>query len=278
MIKIGCHLSISKGFKGAYKEAIYIDGNTFQFFSRNPQGFKAKEWDEKDIDFILDKVNNENFIMPLCHAPYTLNPASDREEVRELAIQILKEDLAKLENLPGIFYNMHPGSYVKNTKEAGINYIVEALNSVMTENQKTIILLELMAGKGSEIGSKFEEMKYIIDHLKYKDKVGICLDTCHVFSAGYDIKERLDEVLDLFDEIIGLDRLKAIHLNDSLKGFGENKDRHAKIGEGLIGLEALVNVINHPKLKDLPFYLETPNDTLDGYKEEIQVLKEKYKY
>lgn len=278
MIKIGCHLSISKGFKCAYKEAKYIDGNTFQFFSRNPQGFKAKEWEQEDINFILDKVNNEGFIMPLCHAPYTLNPASDREEVRELAIQILRDDLAKLEKLPGVFYNMHPGSYVKNTKEAGINYIIEALNSVMTEDQQTIILLELMAGKGSEIGSKFEDMKYIIDNLKYKDKVGICLDTCHVFSSGYDIKDNLDNVLDLFDEVIGLDRLKAIHLNDSLKGFGENKDRHAKIGEGFIGLEALVNVINHPKLKDLPFYLETPNDTLDGYKEEIKVLKENYRY
>lgn len=271
MFKIGCHVSSSSGYYKMYEDTMYVGGNTFQFFTRNPRGGSAKAINLQDIE----KFNKArvDFAPLVAHAPYTLNCASKDEHTREFAIQVFQEDLKLLELLPNVYYNFHPGSHVNQGEEVGINYIIEALNKVMKEEQKTIILLETMAGKGSEIGYCFEQLKRIIDGLNYKDKVGICLDTCHVFDAGYDIVNKLDEVLETFDRIIGLDKLKAIHLNDSKNPIGSHKDRHEKIGEGHLSLAGIKRIINHPKLKNLPFILETPNE-LDGYKKEIELLKE----
>ncbi|MGM9969902.1 MAG: deoxyribonuclease IV [Anaeroplasma sp.] len=272
MFKIGCHLSISNGFVSAAKEIISIGGNTFQYFSRNPQGGKAKSWSQKDFEEYVAYAKNNGIEQILCHAPYTLNACSANDDTREFARMVFTEDLSRLENFDNALYNFHPGSHTGQGIEQGINKIVEILNEVMFPNMKTTILLELMAGKGSEIGRNFDEIKEIISRLKYPKHIGICLDTCHVYSAGYDIVNDLDAVLAEFDEKIGLSRLKAIHLNDSKTPFSSFKDRHEKIGDGSIGLDAIVNIINHPKLKNLPFYLETPNE-LDGYKKEIEILK-----
>ena len=275
MLKIGCHLSISNGFLGCAKTIKELGGNTFQYFSRNPQGGKARDWDEKDFIDYLAFAKDNGIDVILTHSPYTLNCASAKDEVREFAYICMRDDIKRLERFDNALYNFHPGSHTGIGVDKGIEYIVEILNDIIYPDMKTTILLETMSGKGSEIGRSFEEIRRIIDGVKYKDKIGVCLDTCHVYSAGYDIVNNLYGVLDEFDRIIGLDRLKAIHLNDSKMPFNSNKDRHECIGEGTIGLEALKGVINHPKLKDLPFYLETPND-LYGYKKEIKLLQDSY--
>lgn len=276
MLNIGCHLSASKGYTHMAKEAISIDGNTFQFFTRNPRGGKAKEVDLKDVEKFLEISKENNFAKILAHAPYTINVCSADESIRKFGRETMKDDLQKLEAVPGNMYNFHPGSHVGQGVDVGISFIIDALNEILWAEQSTTVLLETMAGKGSEIGRSFEELKQIIDGVNLKDKLGVCLDTCHVYDAGYDIVNDLDGVLEKFDEVIGLDRLKAIHINDSKNPFESHKDRHEKIGEGSIGTEAFERIINHPKLRDLPFYLETPNE-IDGYQNEIALLKSLYK-
>lgn len=274
-MKIGCHLSASKGFEHMGKEILSLGGNTFQFFTRNPRGGSAKAINEKDVEKfrILCKENGIDII--LAHAPYTLNAASADERTREFARQTMADDLMRMEYVPGNLYNFHPGSHVGQGADVGIDYIVSMLNEVLKPEQSTTVLLETMAGKGSEIGRSFEELRAIIDGAELQSHLGVCLDTCHVYDAGYDIVNHLDEVIEEFDRIIGLNRLKAIHLNDSKNPFESHKDRHEKIGEGSIGVEAMERIINHPKLRHLPFYLETPNE-LDGYAKEIALLKSLY--
>lgn len=275
MLNIGCHLSVSKGFLNMGKEALQIDANTFQFFTRNPRGGKAKKLDEKDIQAFLELAKENQFATLLAHAPYTLNACAADADKREFAVNTFIDDLKRLELTPNNLYNFHPGSHVKQGVDVGIKYISDMLNQALTKEQTTTVLLETMAGKGTEVGRCFEELRQIIDNVELSEKMGVCLDTCHVFDAGYDIVNDLDGVLEQFDNIIGLDRLKAIHLNDSLNPCGSRKDRHAKIGEGHIGLEAITRIINHEKLKHLPFLLETPNE-LDGYANEIKLLKSVY--
>lgn len=276
MLKIGCHLSISKGLLNASKETVSINGNTFQFFSRNPQGFKQKEFDEKDYQEFLKYNQENNLFPPLCHALYTLNCCSKDERVRELAKMILEADLKRMSSYGYFMYNMHPGAHVGQGVDEGIELIANTLNDVVKPDYNGLILLELMAGKGSDIGRSFQEIRAILDKLILKDKFGVCLDTCHVFAAGYDIVNDLDGVLIEFDKIIGLDKLKALHLNDSKMPFKSFKDRHAPLGQGYIGLDTFIKIINHKALKKLPMYLETPHETLLGYKEEIAFLKENY--
>ena len=271
-MKIGCHLSASNGFLHMAKETISLGGNTFQFFTRNPRGAGARAINQSDIEKFL-KFKEENGIGTiLAHAPYVLNPCSANEETRELAVRLFADDIKRMEYIPESYYNFHPGSHLKQGVENGIEYISEMLNTTLKKEQTTTVLLETMAGKGSEVGSKFEELRMIIDRTKFDGKLGVCLDTCHVYDAGYDIVNNLDGVISEFDRIIGLERLKAIHLNDSKNPFASHKDRHEKIGEGSIGLDAVKRIINHPKLKDLPFFLETPNDS-EGYAKEIALLK-----
>lgn len=275
MLRIGCHLSSSKGYLAMGKEAKKIDGGTFQFFTRNPRGGKAKELDQEDVKAFLAFAGQKDMTPILAHAPYTLNGCSADENIRTFARNTMEDDLRRMEFTPGNLYNFHPGSHVKQGVETGIAYISDMLNCILKPEQTTTVLLETMAGKGSEVGRNFEELREILDRVHLNEKMGVCLDTCHVWDAGYDIAAHLDEVLTEFDRVIGLSRLKAIHLNDSQNPLGAHKDRHAKIGEGFIGLEALVRVINHPALRTLPFYLETPND-LDGYAREIALLKSRY--
>lgn len=276
MFTIGCHLSASKGFTNMGKEALSIGANTFAFFTRNPRGGSAKAIDDADIEGLLKIMEENNFGKLVAHAPYTVNPASDKEQTREFARMCLREDIERMEKLPGNYYNFHPGSHVGQGAEKGIDLIAEILNDVISPEQTTIVLLETMAGKGSEIGRNFEEIKAIIDKLDHPEKVGVCLDSCHVSDGGYDIINDLDGMLEEFDRIIGLDKLKAMHINDSMNPAGAHKDRHQKIGEGHLGLETFVNIINHPVLKDLPFILETPNE-MEGYAKEIALLKENYR-
>ena len=275
MLKIGCHLSSSKGYEAMGKSALSIDANTFQFFTRNPRGGKAKDLNPKDIEKYLLFAKEHNIDQILAHAPYTLNAASADESLREFAKNTMADDLLRMEYTPGNCYNFHPGSHVGQGVEIGINFISDMLNSILTPQQTTLVLLETMAGKGSEIGRSFEELKEIIDRVNLTEKIGVCLDTCHIWDGGYDIVNHLDEVVYEFDSIIGLSRLKAIHLNDSKMPFNSNKDRHECIGDGVIGLEAIIRIINHPKLKHIPFYLETPNE-LPGYQKEIELLKNNY--
>ena len=275
MLNIGCHLSTTKGFKNMGKEALKINANTFQFFTRNPRGGKAKDIDENDIKALKEIMEENNFVKILAHAPYTLNACSADERTREFAVETMADDLARMEYLPNNLYNFHPGSHVKQGVEVGINYIVDMLNTVLKPEQTTKVLLETMAGKGSEIGRSFEEIAEIISRVNLKEHMGVCLDTCHVYDAGYDIVNDLDGVLEEFDRVIGLDRLYAIHLNDSKNPFKSHKDRHEKIGEGSLGIEAISRIINHPKLKHLPFFLETPNE-LEGYGKEIEILRSVY--
>lgn len=270
--KIGCHLSTSKGFLHMAKEIVSLGGNTFQFFTRNPRGGAAKAIDESDVKAFHQYAKEHGIDVILAHAPYTLNACSADENTRNFAKETFADDLVRMEHFPGNLYNFHPGSHVSQGVEVGTDYIVEMLNEVLKPEQTTTVLLETMAGKGSEIGRRFEELKAIIDRVKLSDHLGVCLDTCHVYDGEYDIVNDLDGVLDEFDRVIGLDRLKAIHLNDSKNPMGSHKDRHEKIGEGSIGVEAFERIINHPKLKHLPFYLETPNE-LDGYAKEIELLK-----
>lgn len=276
MLRIGCHLSSSKGFLAMGKEAVKIQANTFQFFSRNPRGGRAKAVNEKDIQEFQAFAGEHDIKSILAHAPYTLNACAADPGLRTFAKETMAEDLARLQLLPGTMYNFHPGSHVKQGVDVGIDYIAGLLNEILNESLTTTVLLETMAGKGSEVGRSFEELRRIIDKVDCNKGLGVCLDTCHVFDGGYDIVNRLDEVLEEFDAVIGLARLKAIHLNDSKNPLGSHKDRHEKIGEGEIGLPALSHVINHPKLRDLPFYLETPNE-LEGYGKEIALLKGEYK-
>lgn len=276
MLNIGCHLSASKGYTHMGEEAKSIDANTFQFFTRNPRGGKAKDIDENDVKSFLSFMEENNFSKILAHAPYTLNACSKDEHTREFALNIMADDLRRMEYTPHQLYNFHPGSHVGQGAEVGIELIIKQLNTVLTKDMTTTVLLETMAGKGSEVGRSFEELKAIIDGVELDDKMGVCLDTCHVYDAGYDIVNDLDGVLDEFDYVLGLDRLKAIHINDSKNPFGSRKDRHEKIGEGYIGFDAMVKLINNPRLKGIPFLLETPNE-LDGYAKEIEMLRGAYK-
>ena len=275
MLQIGCHLSSSKGYYAMGKEAKNINANTFQFFTRNPRGGKAKEINPADVEKYLSFANENGINHILAHAPYTLNAASADSALREFAKNTMANDLSRMEYTPGNCYNFHPGSHVGQGAEAGIAFISDMLNTILTPEQNTTVLLETMAGKGSEIGRSFEELREILDRVTLKEKMGVCLDTCHIWDGGYDIVNHLDEVITEFDKIIGLSNLKAIHLNDSMNPLGAHKDRHAKIGEGQIGFDALIRIINHPALCHLPFYLETPNE-LNGYKYEIELLRKNY--
>lgn len=275
MLYIGNHTSSSKGYTAMGRQMLANGGNTFAFFTRNPRGGKAKEIDPEDVKKFLELEQENGFGKLVAHAPYTMNCASDKENLREFAREILADDMKRMELTPGNYYNFHPGSHVGQGAEAGIAKIAEILNEVLIKEQTTTVLLETMSGKGSEVGRNFQELRQIIDQVELKEKLGVCLDTCHVWDGGYDIVNDLDGVLIEFDQIIGLDRLKAIHLNDSMNGLGSHKDRHAKIGEGEIGLEALVRVINHPATRGIPFILETPNDD-EGWRREISLLREKY--
>lgn len=276
MLHIGCHLAASKGYLHMAKTAVELGANTFQFFTRNPRGGKAKAINETDIEKFLAFAKEHGFPCILAHAPYTLNACSDKEQTREFARNTFADDLKRMEYTPGNLYNFHPGSHVGQGVEQGIAYITAMLNDTLTADQTTTVLLETMAGKGSEVGSRFEELRAIIDGVKLDNKMGVCLDTCHISDGGYDIIHDLDGVLGEFDRIIGLDRLKAIHINDSKNPPASHKDRHEQIGKGHIGLEALVNLINHPALRHLPFYLETPHDDIGGYAEEIALLRSHY--
>lgn len=276
MFRIGCHLSAAAGYEHMGKEALSIGANTFQFFTRNPRGGAMKALNQEDIDAFLNLANEHHFAQILAHAPYTLNACAADDRVRRFAYQAMAEDLERMEYLPGNLYNFHPGSHVGQGIQTGIEKIAELLNHILKPEQTTTVLLETMAGKGSEVGGKFEELREILDRVELKDKMGVCLDTCHISDAGYDIIHDLDGVVDTFDKIIGLDRLKAIHLNDSKNPPESHKDRHEKVGQGYLGIETLEKVINHPKLKHLPFLLETPNE-LPGYAEEIKQLKSLYR-
>ena len=271
-MKLGCFLSNSKGYRHMLKEALYAQADTFQFFTRNPRGGNAKALDPVDIAE-YNRLAAQNDIGPImAHSPYTLNPCAARPDIREFTINTMKDDLARLKDIPGVLYNFHPGSHVGQGPEEGIRLIAESLNEILTEDTNPKILLETMSGKGSEVGRTFEELKQIMDMVELKDKLGVCMDTCHVYDAGYNIVEDLDGVLEEFDRIIGIDKLYGIHLNDSKNPYASHKDRHEKIGQGSIGLEGFSRILNHPVLKNLPFYLETPNE-LDGYKEEIALLR-----
>lgn len=275
MLYIGNHASSSKGYAAMGRQMVKNGGNTLAFFTRNPRGGKAKELNLKDVEKFLAIAEENHFGKIVAHAPYTMNACAAKEDLRDFAREIMADDMKRMEATPGNYYNFHPGSHVGQGVEIGIQKIAEILNDVLTEEQSTIVLLETMAGKGSEVGGRFEEVRAIINLVEKKEKLGVCLDTCHVWDAGYDIVNHLDEVLEEFDRIIGLSNLKAIHLNDSMNGLGSHKDRHAKIGEGEIGLEALSAVTRHPALKGIPFILETPNDDA-GWTEEIALLREKY--
>ena len=272
MFKIGCHLSASKGYLAMGKAAVSIKANTFQYFTRNPRGGSVKPLNLDDVAAYNAFASENGLFPPLAHAPYTLNPAAEKENIREFALMVMRDDISRLEHIPGSMYNFHPGSHVKQGVAIGLHKIVDILNQVLLPDQKTLVLLEAMAGKGTEIGRTFEEFREIIDGVTHKHLMGVCIDTCHIYDAGYDIVQTLDDVLDEFDRIVGLNRLKAMHLNDSKNPFKSHKDRHEKIGEGSIGKDAFARIINHPKLKDLPFYLETPNDVA-GYGIEIDMLK-----
>jgi len=273
MLMIGPHLSIAGGFKKAGEEAVKIEANTFQFFTRNPRGGKAKALDSDDVAGLRQIMDNHGFGPLLAHAPYTLNMCSAKQETREFARMVFKEDLMRLEELPCELYNFHPGSHTGQGVTAGIAWITQILNEEMWPEQKATVLLETMSGKGTEIGSRFEELKMIIDQVALTNKIGVCLDTCHVYSGGYDLVGNLDGVLETFDRIIGLNYLKCIHLNDSMMPFGSNKDRHEKIGFGTLGIDTFKRIVTHPQLKDLPFFLETPQEDTGDYQKEIELLR-----
>lgn len=276
MLTIGCHLSSAGGFLAMGKTAIEIGANTFQFFTRNPRGSKAKAIDPEDVRKYHEYAAEHGITKILAHAPYTLNPCSKDSRVREFALETMADDLKRMEYVPGNCYNFHPGSHVGQGAKAGIAMIADTLNQILRPEQTTTVLLETMAGKGSEVGRSFEELQEILSRVELQDHMGICLDTCHVYDAGYDIVQDLDGVLEKFDQCIGLDKLKAIHMNDSKNLFASHKDRHEKIGEGSIGTECMVRIINHPALQGIPVYLETPNEQ-DGYAAEIALLKAEYR-
>lgn len=275
MFYIGCHLSASKGYKAMGKQAVDIDANTFAFFTRNPRGGSAKPINSADVEAFLEISRENKFGKLVAHAPYTMNACAADEKIRTFARTAMADDLTRMEATPGNYYNFHPGSHVKQGVEIGIELIADQLNTVLKPEQTTVVLLETMAGKGSEMGRSFEEIRAIIDRVELSDKLGVCFDTCHVWDGGYDIVNNFDGVMEEFDRIIGLERLKAVHLNDSLNPLGAHKDRHAKIGEGFIGADAIIKIINSKYLKELPFILETPND-IDGYAKEIEFLRKNY--
>ncbi len=276
MLHIGCHLSVSQGFLHMGKEALSIGADTFQFFTRNPRGGSVRKLDIDDVQALNHLIKEKHFAPILAHAPYTLNGCSKTEKTRQFAVAAMTDDLQRLEYVENCRYNFHPGSHVGQGVDTAVDFIAEMLNTAMFSGQKTTVLLETMAGKGTEVGRNFTELAQILDKVKEIDKMGICLDTCHVFDGGYDIVERLDDVLSEFDHCIGLDKLKAVHLNDSKNTLGSHKDRHEKIGQGYIGIDAFTRIINHPALRNLPFYLETPND-LAGYASEISILRQAYR-
>lgn len=276
MFTIGCHLSSSKGYANMAREAARIGGNTFQFFTRNPRGSKAKSIDLKDIEVYQSLARKQQIKTIVAHAPYTLNACSAEARTREFALEVMADDLQRMELIPHNYYNFHPGSHVGQGIDTGIALIADTLNKILKPEQSTLVLLETMSGKGSEVGGNFTELRQIIEQVELSDKLGVCLDTCHVYDAGYDIVNHLDDVVAEFDDVIGLDRLYAIHLNDSKNLLGSRKDRHEKIGQGMIGIEAITAFINHPKLRQLPFLLETPNE-IEGYAREILLLREAYK-
>ena len=273
MINIGYHLSSAGGFLAMGEEALSAGANTFAFFTRNPRGGQAKPIDPADAQALIDFMAENGFARLVAHAPYTLNPCSDKTNVREFAHMVMADDMKRMEFVPGNYYNFHPGSHVGQGREKGIELIVELLNEILTPEQSTTVLLETMAGKGSEVGGRFEDLAEIIDGVKLKDKIGVCMDSCHVSDAGYDIINDVDGVLKEFDRIVGLDRLKALHINDSKNPPGSHKDRHEKIGQGTLGLDVLGRFINHPALAGLPCILETPNE-FEGYKQEIRLLRD----
>ena len=273
MFTIGSHISIAKGFKKAAQISVDIGANTFQFFSRNPRGGNAKEFNEKDMAAFQKIREENNFGKLLAHAPYTMNLAAANEDTYEFAKMVIREDVKRMDSIGVEYICFHPGSHVGGGVEEGTRKIIEGLNQAITGDENITVLLETMSGKGTEIGRSFEEIRAIIDGVEHNERMGVCMDTCHIFSAGYDIVNDLDGVLDEFDRVIGIDRLKTIHLNDSMMPFGKNKDRHAGIGEGEIGMKALLEVVNHPKLRDIPFFLETPYDD-EGHGREITMLKE----
>lgn len=272
MLTIGCHLSASKGYLAMARDAVSIDANTFQFFTRNPRGGKAKDINPADVEAFHAYCAEQGISIILAHAPYTLNAAAAKPEVQEFARATFADDLVRMEATPHQMYNFHPGSHVGQGIDAGIALIADGLNAILRPDQSTTVLLETMAGKGTEVGGRFEELRAILDRVELGEKMGVCLDTCHVSDAGYDLIGDLDGVLTEFDRVIGLSRLKAIHLNDSKNPAGARKDRHACIGEGCIGLEALTRVVRHPALRELPFCLETPNE-LPGYAREIALMR-----
>ena len=272
MLTIGCHLSTSKGYLAMGKTALAIGANTFAFFTRNPRGGAAKAIDPADAAALRELLTANNFGTLVAHAPYTLNPCSDKPHAREFARECMADDLVRMEAIPGSYYNFHPGSHVKQGAEYGIELIAGLLNEVLAPEQTTTVLLETMAGKGTEVGRTFEELAAIIERVELADHVGVCLDTCHVWDGGYDIVGNLDGVLEEFDRVVGLSRLRAVHINDSKNPCGAHKDRHEKIGQGFIGVEAFERIVNHPALRELPFILETPNE-LPGYAEEIALLR-----
>ena len=275
MLKIGSHISSSKGYAAMGKQALKLGASTFAFFTRNPRGGSAKAMDPEDVKKYLEIWRKQGYGEIVAHAPYTLNACSDKEDIRRFARETFADDLIRMEYTPGNYYNFHPGSHVGQGAETGIRLIAEMLNDCLKPEMTTTVLLETMAGKGSEIGRSFEELRAILERVELQEKMGVCLDTCHVWDGGYDIVNELDGVLEDFDRIIGLSRLKAVHINDSMNPLGAHKDRHAKIGEGAIGLEAFIRIINHPKLRHLPFILETPNDDA-GWTKEIAMLRAAY--
>ena len=275
MLHIGCHLSCSNGYLAMGEQAVSLGADTFQFFTRNPRGGAVKPFDAQDAQALVDFLAEHRFAPVLAHAPYTLNACAADEKIRSFAVRTMREDLERLAHIPGAMLNFHPGSHVKQGAEVGIVLIAKMLDEVYTPELPTTVLLETMAGKGSEVGRSFGELRAIMDAAKAGDRLGVCLDTCHVYDAGYDIVGDLDGVLEEFDRVIGLDRLRAIHINDSKNPMGSHKDRHERIGEGSIGLDAMTRIINHPALRHLPFYLETPNE-LPGYAQEIALLRGRY--
>lgn len=276
MLRIGCHLSAAKGYLAMGREAVSLGANTFQFFSRNPRGGAVRAFDLDDVTAYNEFARENDLDCIIAHAPYTVNPCSPKEELREFAIRVLREDLERLRHIPGAMYNLHPGSHVKQGTERGIDLIVYALNEALSEQTTTPVLLETMAGKGSEIGRSFDELRQILDRVETDTEMGVCLDTCHVFDAGYDVRDHLDNVLEEFDRVLGLKTLRAVHLNDSKNVLGSRKDRHEQIGEGNIGLDAFRIIISHQALRGLPFYLETPHEKMSGYAREIALLRGMY--
>ena len=273
MLNIGCHLSSSNGFVAMAQNAISIGANTFQYFTRNPRGGRAKEIDHDDLKKFLEIGKNNNFTSVVAHAPYTMNLCSSDEKIRIYSKNLLKDDIEKTELIPNVYYNLHPGSHTGQGVKTGINQISASINEIITKSQNTILLLETMAGKGSEIGGNFEEIAAIINQINIKEKIGVCFDTCHVYDSGYDIVNNLENVLEKFDKIIGISKLKVVHLNDSKNICGSKKDRHEKIGQGNIGLNGIINIIKNKYLRNLIFILETPQENLNGYKDEISNIK-----